>query len=212
VTDPADAMDAEALIAIGRALAKPVVRLVAEPQGEPIGVWHAGSEDGPPERLYVDISAHPDAGCRRPGVLELRYDASEEAGEARLVRRLVLGETRLYGVPAIDPPCADILFARGGAAVHAWLRANEWQPEWGINSNFRRADVVAEYESFFFRETAWGAPEVYAQLGGWPMGWPDAGATEQLRDPIALRTYRGSEPWIECFWRRPEYEVVVRGT
>ena len=110
-------MNADELIAIGRRLARPIVRLVAAGHGEPIGAWCADHEDGPLARLRVDVSKHPDPACRRPGAIELRADG--EDAEARLVRvrRVGAGETALDGLAAIDPPCIDLLFAIGGDDV-----------------------------------------------------------------------------------------------
>lgn len=205
-------MNADELIAIGRRLARPVVRLVATGDGEPIGAWCADQEDGPLARLRVDVSKHPDPACRRPGALELRADG--EDAEARLVRHRRVGadETALRGLAAIDPPCIDLLFAIGGDDVRRWLAASEWKPEWGFHPRFAGADIVREYDAWWWRETAWRAPDVYGQLGGWPITWPEEPASAQLRRALALRTYRGAEPWFEVFWQRPQYAVRARIT
>jgi hypothetical protein len=53
---------------------------------------------------------------------------------------------------------------------------------------------------------------IYAQLGGWPVTWPDESAAQQLRREPVLRTYANSEPWLEVFRRGKSYDVRIRIT
>ncbi len=54
--------------------------------------------------------------------------------------------------------------------------------------------------------------DIYAQLGGWPVTWPEEDAASQLRKRLVLRTYANSEPWIEVFKRGQRYECIERIT
>lgn len=52
----------------------------------------------------------------------------------------------------------------------------------------------------------------WAQLGGWPMTWPDEDVSARIDDVLVVRTYRGAEPWLEVFRRGREYVAHSRIT
>jgi hypothetical protein len=73
-----------------------------------------------------------------------------------------------------------------------------------------------EYEQGYWDECfprdMYSHTNVHAQLGGWPITWPDEGADEQLDRQLVLRTYADSEPWIEVFRKGRSFQVVERIT
>ena len=84
-----------------------------------------------------------------------------------------------------------------------------------MNGNFPDREIAYEYER------AWSAGHAlydrsgraWAQLGGWPLTWPDQEYRAQRRSILVARTYRASEPWVEVM-QQPDgrYGVRVRIT
>jgi hypothetical protein len=213
-------MTPELLLAEGRALARPVVHLVpSPPTPDAMPIAHYGGPDrgdGLPW-LRVDLRSHPDPECRRDAILSIHADPTDDKGHAISVDDEVLrgepGETALYGTPALELPSLDALFLRGGTRVAQWLAAIGWDPAWGYNGNFRDPEPAKAYERAWMLEHPLYADEgPWAQLGGWPLTWPEQGAGEQLSRPLVCRTYRDAEPWIEVTRRGRGYGVMVRIT
>lgn len=210
-------MSAEALIGIGAELARRVTHLLPSGEGRPVAVWHEDShldDDEPHLWLSLDLSAHPLV--ESPKVLELYV--SPGFGEAYVTERVghLPGPgpllTTLYAHEARELPTLDVIFLRGSAPVGAWLQENEWDPTWGFNGNFPDAEVARVYERVLHAEHPLMTDRVWAQLGGWPMTWPDESVQARIDDPLVLRTYRGCEPWIEVFLHDGQWLVRSRIT
>ena len=90
---------------------------------------------------------------------------------------------------------------------HGWnLRANWDDP------TFPHLELLHAYDDAWRAEHPLYTSAVYAQLGGWPLTWPEEGAEEQLSRDLVLRTYRASEPWVEVFQNGESYDVEIRIT
>lgn len=163
----------------------------------------------------VDLRHHPDEGLRANGVLHV-FDSPGERGSAVLKRGKLPapqpGQLALYGVAAEDLPCPEIVMQKGGDALQAWGREVNWE------TADPRSDAIqpllryeGKWESTHPGRNSHGG-SVYAQLGGWPITWPDESAQEQLRRQLVLRTYENSEPWLEVFRRGKGYDVRLRIT
>jgi hypothetical protein len=214
------AMTPERLLAEGRALARRVVHLVPDrPTAAATPIAYYGGLDGAAGLpwLRVDLRSHPDPECRRDAILSAHADPTDGKGRAISVDDEELrgepGETALYGIEALELPSLDVLFLRGGTRVAQWLAAIEWDPTWGYNGNFRDPEPATAYERAWMLEHPLYADEgPWAQLGGWPLTWPEASAGEQLSRLLVCRTYRDAEPWIEVTRRGRGYGVSVRIT
>lgn len=211
-------MSTEALIGIGEELARPVTHLRPSGDGRPVAVWHEESfeqsEDSPQLWLSLDLRAHPLVASDE--VLEL--SVSPGSAEAYVSSRggslpeLAPGLTPLYAHEARDLPTLDVIFLRGAEPVGTWLRENEWDRTWGYNDNFPDAEVARAYQRVLDAEHPLLTDGVWAQLGGWPMTWPDEEVQSRIDDPLILRTYRGSEPWVEVFLHDGQWLVRTRIT
>lgn len=207
-------MTAERLAAEGRALAARALHLSPTPplpNARPAATWQGEDE----VVIRVDLSVHPDAAVRRDAILEVRSDPSASTA-AVMVTAGGLGAggeaTPLYGVEADDVPSIDVVFARGTEAVGRWLAENRWSREVPWNANFTDAEPVRAYQRAWFAAHPFGATGTWAQLGGWPLPWPDEAVGPQLSRTLVLRTYRGAEPWIEVWLDRAGFRATLRIT
>ena len=99
-------------------------------------------------------------------------------------------------------PCSEILMKRAKRSIRTWERQME-------NHQLLKYQFKWEASHPYHQFHGGG---VYAQLGGWPVGFPDAYAVSQLRKKLVLRTYAYSEPWLEVFKRGQRYECIDRIT
>jgi hypothetical protein len=199
--------------------------LLVKPRGgrDPVAVWsadHTRKDRG--ERLWitVDLRRHPDEALRRAGVLEVYADPAEGTGRATFragnLPQPKGKEMILYGTAAVDRPCLEVLFHKGSKKVQTWLDQMEthgWKLRdgaWGIAFPFH--DTLESYRRTWQAGHAFYIGDSAAQLGGWPLTWPEESAEQQLRRPLVLRTYRASEPWIEVFQKGRDYQVRLRVT
>jgi hypothetical protein len=202
-------------------LSLPVLHLKAvrrPAKSQPLAaIWNKTPQGPANKRLWlmVDLRHHPDKGLRENGVLYV-FDSPGESGSAVLKRDKLPGpqpgQSALYGVPAQDLPCPEIVMQKGGEAIQAWGREVNWE------SADPRSDAIQPLLRY---EVKWEATHpsrksnggsVYAQLGGWPVTWPDESAGKQLQRQLVLRTYANSEPWLEVFRRGKSYDVRLRIT
>ena len=204
-------MSADALLEIARGMATPVLHLRPEGPGRAVAIWHEPDwereQDAPELWLSVDLSAHPNSQSSK--VLELY--ARPGSGETRVVTRTGrlpragVGRTKLFAHQAKDLPTLDVIFLRGPAAIETWLEENEWKRDWSYNDDFPDAEVAGEFAEVWRAEHPLCAENAWAQLGGWPMTWPEEDVRDRLDDVLMVRTYRHYEPWLEVFRRGKKY-------
>lgn len=115
---------------------------------------------------------------------------------------------------ARELPSIDWLLLAGDPDVDSWLRENGWQPGWAYNENFHGRQLVEAYLRAWRKRHALANESVWAQLGGFPITWPETSVAEQLssNSRLVLRTYRRAEPWFEVFERSAELHAVRRIT
>jgi len=176
---------------------------------QPVATWNSKLASnwlaGP--WIRVDMRFHPNERLRADGVLVVHVDHRNEdqswaklvAGESLIVEK---EERSLFGVDDIDYPCLEVLEVKASKKIRD-----------AISESPQACD---EYEQGYWEECfprdLFSHTNVYAQLGGWPITWPDEAADEQLGRQLVLRTYANSEPWIEVFRKGRKYEVVDRIT
>jgi hypothetical protein len=193
-------------------LAQPVLYLRSRKSSKtteaPVAGWNArlSANERAGVWLRVDLRQHPNERIQANGVLSVEVDPRSCEGIAKSLPdepfAVQKGERPLFAEEAWDYPHHEILEVKGKKAVRNLLAndadaVKEYEDEWWASA--RPTDLLAD-------------SNVYAQLGGWPMQWPEEGADEQLKKQLVLRTYRDAEPWIEVFRRGRRYEVVVRIT
>jgi hypothetical protein len=210
------------LIAEAEKLARPCVLLRKKGSEDRFAaVWGGDGLVPAPEGdfchwLTVDCSFFPKGLGVTKGCLSIYTDEDDcESGVAVLDKKGKLtaerGSTKLYAHEARSLPPADAVFRFGSPAVHKWLRANKWKPEWGYNDNFNDSDLVEEYEQLYQSECPLYTDKAHAVLGGWHFPWPE-GDWEDLADrPLLVWTFEDSEPWVEV-WGGDEFEVKQRAT
>lgn len=192
-------------------IAQPVLYLKARKSSQttrsPIACWNVTNAARKQEGLWlrVDLRRHPNARLTAHGVLRVEVQPGTGKGQATLDRGKALlvnrGEKPLYAEDAWDFPCREILETKGRRPARDLLTgdrkaAEEYEAEW---AKVNPTDNLT-------------GSQVYAQLGGWPVTWPEEGADEQLTKQLVLRTYRDAEPWIEVFRTGRRYAVCVRIT
>ncbi|HKB06291.1 MAG TPA: hypothetical protein VKD90_29115 [Gemmataceae bacterium] len=216
------AMSGQELLAEGAKLRQPVVHL-APGRGPRMAVWTAERDRrarGLRPWIAVDLRQHPDDKVRRAGVLELHVDDAELMGHAEFrPGRLPAarpGEKSLAGTDAWDMPSLEIVFRKGSRAVQTWLdqmKKEGWDLRaWAGDVKFPLQDALDGYRKGWQTAHPLYHEGVYAQLGGWPLTWPEEADVEQLGRRLVLRTYRSSEPWVEVWRKGRGYEVSLRIT
>lgn len=195
-------------------IAKSVLLLKARKSGKtskkPIAVWDtklsSKMNNGP--CIRIDMREHPDQKLRAEGVLTVNVDpfGHDQDNAATFSKNQALeinkGERPLYAEEALDFPCDQILETKAEKSIREALSndselLSEYDSAWWVEANPRD----------MFTHTA-----VYAQLGGWNIGWPDESIDEQQNKQLILRTYQNAEPWVEVFRVGQDYEVCVRIT
>lgn len=216
-------LTAKELLTEAASLQRPVLLLKPRGKGDPVAIWSTDqTRKVQGERLWisVDLRRHPDESLRRDGVLEVYADDAEGTGRATFrtgkLPRPKGKEIHLFGTANVDQPCLEVLFQKGSKVLQTWLDQMEthgWKlrgDSWGIAFPFH--DVLDSYRRTWQAGHAFYAGLAVAQLGGWPLTWPNEGAEKQLRRPLVLRTYRASEPWVEVFQSGRGYQVRLRVT
>ena len=202
-------------------LSMPVVHLKALRQpakSQPLAaIWNKTPQGGKGKRLWliVDLRQHPVEELRENGILHI-FDSSGERGSAVLKRDKLpppqAGQVALYAVAAKDLPCAEIVMHNAQDRLKAWGRQVKWDTVDSFSEELRPLRrYEAKWEAAHPSQKFHGG-SVYAQLGGWPVTWPEESAEQQLGRRLVVRTYENSEPWLEVFRRGKSYEVRIRIT
>jgi hypothetical protein len=215
-------MTGEELLAEGAKLRRPVVHL-SPGRGPRMAVWTAERDRrarGLRPWVVVDLRHHPDEKFRRAGVLELHVDDGELIGQSEFrpgrLPAVRPGEKALAGTDAEDLPSLELLFRKGSRKVQTWLdqmKKQGWDlRQWAGDVKFPLQDALDDYRKAWQSGHPFYHEDVYAQLGGWPLTWPEEAAEERLSRRLVLRTYRASEPWVEVWQKGHGYEVSLRIT
>ncbi|MGE0045614.1 MAG: hypothetical protein AB7T08_07635 [Hyphomonadaceae bacterium] len=206
-------MTLQDLIAEGRALERPCWFLSTDGRGKPVGVWHSSSKGETRRWLTVEASLFAGIGSRYISVLS----KSSDGGAVELLDHLPEsngGEIDLVVREASVLPPIDAVFALGSDSVGSWLADNQWQRDWGYNSNFSASDLVQQYERIFQSEyPLYLSSNVVAMIGGWHFPFPDDDWRDLIADELLLMTLKDAEPWVEA-WRARDgsFKVVERIT
>jgi hypothetical protein len=204
-------------------LGRPVLLLKPRGGRQPVAVWSADDTrkvQGERAWITVDLRHHPDQALRRNGVLDVFADDAEGTGRAVFrpgpLRRPQGKEVYLYPTAATDRPALEVIFRKGSKQLQTWLdqvAAQGWDLRAGAGGpRFPFHDLLESYRRTWQAGHALYSDAAAAQLGGWPLTWPDEGAEEQFRRPLVLRTYRAAEPWVEVFQKGRTYQVRLRIT
>jgi hypothetical protein len=193
-------------------LAQPVLYLKTRKNSKtttmPVGAWNARRSIKHADGIWlrVDMRHHPNTRLRADGVLVTEVTQNACAGEAQLLQKQSLsvhkGERPLYAEEAWDYPHHEVLQLKGKKVIRELL----------ANDDAAQRDYEDEWWAAVQPTDHLTGTGVYAQLGGWPVTWPEEGANEQIRKHLVVRTYRDAEPWIEVFRTVRRYEVQLRIT
>lgn len=214
-------MTGEQLIAEGRHLTRPCVYL--RTSGENFAaVW--GGEgivpcgDGP-YRHWLSIACKYIAAAndRRAGCLSIYTDEDDcDSGRVAVDNSLTLPDStdalKLYAHPDSSLPPLEAVFKFGSSDVMEWLKANNWQPDWGYNNNFRDKTPVQTYERAYRNQLPLFDDTAHAVLGGWHMAWPEGDWDELVDKRLIVWTFAESEPWVEVWEDESRFRVIQRIT
>jgi hypothetical protein len=92
------------------------------------------------------------------------------------------------------------------------LRANNWQPDWGYNDNFRDKSPAETYERAYQNQLPLFNGSAHAVLGGWHMAWPEGDWNELADKRLIVWTFAESEPWVEVWEDESRFRVIQRIT
>jgi len=172
--------------------------------------------DGRQHWLTIDLRHHPDEALRADGILQVFANWGEKRGFAAFsperLPRARQGQLTLHAVSEWDFPSSDVLMLKAKSQIKRWRDEVGWQPGIGATEDAPALDLYDEEWAHSHPSQQLQGGEVYAQLGGWPIGWPEESAANQIRRKFVLRTYADSEPWLEVFKRGQSYEVISRIT
>lgn len=207
----------KALCAESERLAAPTLHLQAleaPTRSQPrSAIWYVKRPEVDGQELWitVDLRRHPDDSVRADGILHVYSAWGQEYGtavfEKRQLPRPGSDQISLHAVEEWDFPSVDVLMKKSRGSVKKWRDEIGWEPGCGHDSalNDYEAEWMETHPSAHFH-----GGDVYAQLGGWPISWPEQNAVDQLRRKLVVRTYEGSEPWLEVFKKGKSYEVICR--
>lgn len=206
----------------GQKLNRPTVQLTQKKSKQRIALWNANPavEEGLNRWLSIDLRYHPEETVCRDGILDVYVDLTECTAtvefRAEKLRRAKKGEQSLFGHDCLEAPNIELLFKQGPKQVQRWLDEMEksgWENrDWPDDPSFCNEAVVQSYRKRWQKQHPLYGRSVYAQLGGWPLNWPEESAVDQLKRTLVLRTYRGAEPWIEVFQKGKKYSASYRIT
>lgn len=211
-------MTSEELFREGERLAKPCVRL-EESGADYCAVW--GGMGVVPLRdarfrhwISVDSRALP-AGHALAGCFSVYANQEDAASGLVLVDRqatlpLTPDGQKLYCHSGLSLPPIEGIFREGSESVQAWLKANQWRPEWGYNSNFRDRLPVEAYRQRYHDQLDFKGTAAVALLGGWHFPWWNEDWAELSPARLLVWTLRKSQPWIEAWDDRGRLRVIQR--
>ena len=211
-------MTSEDLQQEGERLAKPCVRL-EETGTDYCAVW--GGMGVVPLRdarfrhwISVDGRALPD-GSALSGCFSVYANQEDLASGLILVDRQARLPSnpdgqKLYGRASLSLPPIEGIFRNGSETVQAWLKANQWRPEWGYNSNFRDRLPIDVYRQQYHDQLDLKGTTVVALLGGWHFPWWNEDWLDLLPARLLVWTFRRSAPWIEAWDDRGSLRVIQR--
>jgi hypothetical protein len=211
-------MTLDELIDEGRRLQRRTILLSPEGAGDCAAYWygHAFTDAAlAGHSCWISVDAKFIPSCDVGGWLSIfTDDVSFEGGRVDVSRAPWKADgVPLYAKEIQVLPPIDAVLARGSSAIGEWLAKNEWQREWGFNSNFADRAIVEQYEGVERRENPLFWQGAYATLGGWNIAWPENDWHELVEAKLLVHTYMDSEPWVEA-WQLPSggFKVIQRIT
>lgn len=184
-------------------------------------------EDGLYYHHWLSVNARflpPELGLQ--GVISVYWHDDQEEGLVLNNPQGKLSATAeqisLYAYAGESLPFIDAVFMQGSPKLQEWLvNGAKWQLREQYNDNFynRLADdamkaQIDELYAWHSEHNPIWAANADVQIGGWPWSWPDGlwNEHEDRGQRLVLWTFRGSEPWLEVWWKEGEFEVVARIT
>jgi hypothetical protein len=119
---------------------------------------------------------------------------------------------KLYAHPDSSLPPVEGVFKLGSSDVVTWLEANNWQPDWGYNGNFRDRAPVEMYDRAYRNQLPLFNDTAHGVLGGWHMAWPEGDWDELVDKRLIVWTFAESEPWVEVWEDEGRFRVIQRIT
>lgn len=211
-------MTPEGLLEEGHALARPCVHLTREGT-DYCAVW-GGMGVVPLRdarfRHWVSVASRAVPGAHGlTGCFSVYTNQEDRATGLVLVNRQATlppnpDGVKLFAHPATFFPSLDAIFRYGTMAVREWLRANQWQPDWGYSPQFRDHTTTALCAAAYQRQLDLQGKMVDAVLGAWPMSWRLGDWEERQDRRLLLWTWRDSPPWIELWQDGGQLRVIQR--
>lgn len=211
-------MTSDELLEEGRRLSKPCVQLTRQGT-DYCAVW-GGMGVVPLRdarfRHWISVASHAvPGGHGLTGCFSVYANQEDRATGLVLVNRQatlppVPDGIKLYAHQTTCFPPLDAIFRYGTEAVQQWLRANQWQPEWGYSPQFRDHQTTELCAAAYQEQLDLKGGLIDAVLGGWPMSWRIGEWEEQADRRLLLWTWRDSPPWIEMWQDRGQLRVVQR--
>ncbi|MHC4401057.1 MAG: hypothetical protein ACYTG0_15380 [Planctomycetota bacterium] len=163
--------------------------------GSAIAYWHQNA-DFEADWIVADLSQHPNPAIKcnkRLRVRSVDYDKGSADLTADPLKAPSEDWIPLYAYKSTELPSLEALEQ---CEQESLTDDEDVLQAYDLESRGR--SLVGETHFFFGRS---GDPydDVYAQLGGWAVTWPDESFEEQIDRQLVLRTYANSEPWIEVF-------------
>ena len=217
------AISTEELLAAAGKLEQTVAHLRPAKGAPAVALWSADQRtngEGSRAWISVDLRHHPSPALRRNGILEVIVDDGAltghvefRAGQLGVPKK---GEVLLAAVEAREQPSLEVLFHKGGKSVQKWLDAMQ-TAGWDLRKSaddprFPFQEVLDDYRKQWQKSHPLYRKGIHAQLGGWPLSWPDEAAEDQMEQALVLRTYRAAEPWVEVFKVGRGYDLRIRIT
>ena len=193
-------MTRDELLREGERLAKPCVRL-EEAGSDYCEVW--GGMGVVPLRdarfrhwISVDSRALPE-GHALSGCFSVYANQEDAATGLVLVDRQASlppspDGQKLYRHTGLSLPPIEGIPRYGSDAVQLWLKANQWRPEWGYNSNFRDRLSVEAYRQCYQDQLDFKGATAVALLGGWHFPWWNEDWADLLSARLLVWTLRMS--------------------
>ncbi len=211
-------MTPEKLLEEGRRLAKPCVHLTRHGD-DYAGVW-GGMGVVPLRdarfRHWISVASRIVPGEHGlTGCFSVYANQEDRATGLVLVNRhatlpAIPDGIKLYAHQTASFPPLDAIFRYGSAAVHTWLRSNQWQPEWGYSPQFKDHRATELCASAYREQLDVTERTIDVVVGGWPRLWRVGEWDERPDCQLLLWTRRDSPPWIELWQDRGQLRVVQR--
>jgi hypothetical protein len=213
------------LIAEAERLAKPSLLLSPKPNEGPIvAYWggqgrrgYEGREDDR-HKVTFDCSWLNSVGVGVEGSVGL-YEVDAQWGwvvpyyvdhepDSPLQDLQCSGGQPLYGYERRSVAPLQAICLYGGDHVTGWLAANGWKrTDYDIAES---SEIGREYQDYWAKQLPLRSGDYAAVLHGWHMQWPEDHFYMPAEMSLLMWTFWEAEPWVELWWRSPNFRVESR--